>query len=64
MPDRLTLAPTPTEFEQLATQKGIPPEQWPESQILRKFATKNKNRVYIPESLLELWDLHPTADDL
>jgi hypothetical protein len=45
----------PTEFDLRVKRLGLAnsPEKWPTSPALRKFVKSNKNRIYVPEWLLQ-----------
>jgi hypothetical protein len=55
----------PTRFEIVVRQLRLDdhPECWVESPTLRMWAKKNKNKFYIPEELLESWDMHVVMED-
>jgi hypothetical protein len=48
---------TPSEFEKLASHLGLTPESYASSEALRSWCQKNVNRCYIPEWLLEAWQI-------
>ena len=43
----------PTEFELEVKKLKLKPEQYDKSQSLRAWINRNRNRVYVPEELLE-----------
>jgi hypothetical protein len=49
--------PTLTEFEQTVRKFKLKPEEYVNSELLRKWAERNVNSKYIPESLLKAWKL-------
>ena len=51
-----------TEFELQVKHLHLTPQMYTSSRELRAWCHKNRNRVYIPEWLLEEWDI--TVDDL
>jgi hypothetical protein len=53
----------PTEFEMRANQLRLTPETYVDSEELRCWCERNRNRCYIPEWLLDAWDL-PVDPDL
>lgn len=56
--------PPLTEFEKLALTHNIAEENWHRSLILREFAAKHRNRLYVPENLLDLWGLQPDEEGI
>jgi hypothetical protein len=52
-----------TEFEMQARQLHLTPEQCVVSAELRNWCERNRNRFYIPEWLLDAWDI-PVDPDL
>ena len=46
-----------TEFELQVTQLQLTAEMYTSSRELRTWCDRNRNRVYIPEWLLEKWDI-------
>ena len=46
-----------TEFELQVTQLQLTAEMYTSSRELRIWCDRNRNRVYIPEWLLEKWDI-------
>ena len=46
-----------TEFELQVTQLQLTPEMYTFSRELRIWCERNRNRVYIPEWLLQEWDI-------
>ncbi|HXY10063.1 MAG TPA: hypothetical protein VEI52_19635 [Terriglobales bacterium] len=46
-----------TEFEMLVKQLRLTPEMYTFSHELKNWCERNRNRVYIPEWLLEEWDI-------
>src|SRR6266550_4210413 len=53
----------PTEFELQVTQLRLLPENYAFSDELRRWCERNRNRSYIPEWLLDAWDI-PVDPDL
>ena len=55
----------PTEFEIQVRQLRLTVQTYASSAELRSWCERNKNRVYIPEWLLEAWDIpvDPTFSD-
>ena len=53
----------PTEFEMQVTQLQLAPEAYVFSEELRSWCERNRHRFYIPEWLLEAWNL-PVAANL
>jgi hypothetical protein len=49
--------PTETEFEQIVRKFKLKPDEYVNSEQLRKWAERNSNSKYIPESLLRAWKL-------
>jgi hypothetical protein len=47
----------PTEFELQVRHLRLTPEMYASSRELRTWCRQNRNRVYIPEWLLEEWSL-------
>ena len=47
----------PTEFEMKVRQLGLTREMYVYSEELRGWCEENRNRCYIPEWLLEAWDI-------
>jgi hypothetical protein len=59
----MPLAPAlPTEFELRARHLQLTPEMYTSSRELRIWCEQNRNRIYIPEWLLQEWDI--TVDAL
>ena len=52
----------PTEFEMQARHLGLMPQDYVSSAKLRFWCERNRNRVYIPEWLLEAWGMAVEAD--
>jgi hypothetical protein len=46
-----------TEFELQVRHLNLTPEMYGESRELRAWCMRNRNRVYVPESLLQEWGL-------
>jgi hypothetical protein len=46
-----------TEFELQVRYLRLAPEEYAASSTLRKWCTENRNRYYIPEWLLNEWDI-------
>ena len=53
----------PTEFEMQARHLRLTPETYISSDELRTWCERNRNRSYIPEWLLDAWDI-PVDPDL
>ena len=53
-PEVLKAATLP-EFERLATELKLKPNQYLESKRLREWAEQNRHSKYVPEALLEAW---------
>ena len=53
----------PTEFELQVRQLRLTPETYALSHELRRWCERNRNRFYIPEWLLDVWDI-PVDPDL
>jgi hypothetical protein len=51
-----------TEFEMQVRQLQLTPETYAFSDQLRGWCERNRNRFYIPESLLDAWDIHVDFD--
>jgi len=47
----------PTEFDQQVRRLGLAEAEYVSSVELRRWCQHNRNRVYIPESLLEEWGI-------
>jgi hypothetical protein len=47
--------PTITEFERVARELNLKPDQYIRSTQLREWASRNKNTTFIPEHLLREW---------
>jgi hypothetical protein len=59
------MAPAPaaaTEFEMQARHLHLMPNDYVRSPELRDWCERNRNRCYIPEWLLEAWDIAVDAD--
>jgi len=55
-----TLIPSgPTEFEMYAKRLGLSKESYIGSRSLRNWCEHNKNRLYVPEWLLQEWGIVP-----
>ena len=52
-----------TEFEMQVRHLHLAPEDYLYSATLRVWCERNRNRLYIPESLLKAWNI-PVNDDL
>jgi hypothetical protein len=46
-----------TEFELRVNQLGLTTEMYTSSADLRSWCERNRNRCYVPESLLKEWDI-------
>jgi len=51
------IVPTVTEFEQVVKRLRLTPQTYTSSPELRRWCKSNRNRCYIPEWLLQEWDL-------
>jgi hypothetical protein len=51
-----------TEFEMQTKELHLAPDQYIASSRLRKWCKENRNRCYIPEWLLDAWDIRVDAD--
>jgi hypothetical protein len=51
-----------TEFEMQTKELHLAPDQYIVSSRLRKWCKENRNRCYIPEWLLDAWDIRVDAD--
>jgi len=51
-----------TEFEMQVRQLRLTPEHYVVSAGLRSWCKENRNRYYIPEWLLDEWDIRVDAD--
>jgi hypothetical protein len=52
----------PTQFEIQIRQLGLTPETYVHSAELRRWCEQNRNRCYIPEWLLDAWDMSVEPD--
>jgi len=52
----------PTEFERLVRHLRLKPESYASSQELRAWCMKNRNHCYIPEWLLDAWNIPVNPD--
>jgi hypothetical protein len=53
---------TATAFEMQVRHLRLTPDQYVASTRLRKWCEENKNQYYIPEWLLDAWDIRVDAD--
>jgi hypothetical protein len=51
----MSAAPTVSEFERVAREFNLRPEEYVHSIRLREWANQNRRSKYVPESLLEAW---------
>jgi hypothetical protein len=51
----------PTEFETLVKRLGLTKPEYVSSAELKRWCEHNRNRVYVPEWLLEAWDIQVEA---
>ena len=51
-----------TEFELQTKELQLAPDQYIVSAKLRKWCQRNRNRFYIPEWLLDAWDMRVDPD--
>ena len=49
--------PTPSEFERVATRLKLAPDEYTDSPMLRAWAEKNWRQKFVPENLLQAWNL-------
>jgi hypothetical protein len=49
------VTPTITDFQRVAHEFNLQPDQYIGSSLLREWASRNKNSKFIPENLLEAW---------
>jgi hypothetical protein len=54
--------PISTEFEMQVRQLHLMPETYTSSAELRTWCERNRNNFYIPEWLLEEWEIRVNAD--
>lgn len=47
----------PTEFELQVQHLKLSPKHYAESAELRQWCERNRNRLYVPEWLLEAWEM-------
>jgi hypothetical protein len=52
----------PTQFEMQIEQLGLTPETYAHSEELRSWCKENRNRCYVPEWLLKVWDMSVDPD--
>ena len=52
----------PTQFEMQIEQLGLTPETCVHSEELRSWCKENRNRCYVPEWLLKVWDMSVDPD--
>jgi len=57
----LPLRALPTEFEILVKQLGLTKPEYVSSAELKRWCEHNRNRVYVPEWLLEAWGIQVEA---
>lgn len=55
-------ASMPTEFETVTSSLHLDQKRYVESKQLREWCSVNKNRRYVPEWLLEEWEMQVNAD--
>jgi hypothetical protein len=58
----VTRGAMPSEFEMEAKRLRLTPKTYVTSPKLRAWCEQNKDRCYIPESLLQLWHITVNAD--
>ena len=51
------VVPTATEFQRVASDFNLQPDEYINSTQLREWASRNKNSKFIPETLLKAWGL-------
>lgn len=51
------IPPLLTEFEQIVARLGLSRTQYPGSAELKLWCERNRNRLYVPEWLLEEWGM-------
>jgi hypothetical protein len=49
--------PTATEFQRVASEFNLQPDEYISSTQLREWASRNKNSKFIPETLLKAWGI-------
>jgi len=54
-------APAITEFERVALEFNLTPDQYVRSDRLREWAHENKDEKYVPEALLRAWNFRVDA---
>jgi hypothetical protein len=47
----------PSEFEKVVARLGLKEQAWVTSERLKRWASLNRSRRYVPESLLKAWNL-------
>jgi hypothetical protein len=57
----LPLRALPTEFEILVKRLGLTKPEYASSAELKRWCEHNRNRVYVPEWLLEAWGIEVEA---
>jgi len=52
---------TPTSFDEMVRQLKLSEKEYRSSIPLKKWAQKNKDSKYVPQELLEAWDIEVTV---
>ena len=52
----------PSEFEMVVRRLKLKPEHYATSDELRSWCVKNRNRCYVPEWLLEEWEIETDSN--
>lgn len=53
----IPVVPTNTEFQRVASEFNLQPDEYISSTQLREWASRNKNSKFIPETLLKAWGI-------
>ena len=63
-PDMTSLisATVSSSFDEVVRSLGLTPDQYASSRALRDWARHNRTRKYIPEVLLDAWDLESDTE--
>jgi len=56
-----SVTPTMAEFQQVAREFNLQPDEYASSTQLREWASRNKDSKFIPETLLKAWGLEPVS---
>jgi hypothetical protein len=49
-------------FDEVARSLGLTPDQYASSRALRDWACHNRTQKYVPEALLDVWDLESDTE--